>query len=198
MDQLPSGEWWPTGQHDKVAVITDQRGWSYEVVVDMGLVVSLTINPAAKQRLTQGALRGTQLNYLRDAAVSFWQEVDAALADAPATDRHPQGALNVLPVDVALLLASGEVGQLGHVVGKPSIGSFAATWNATPARATVEGKVVTRREALRSRYRRPDGTKVSAATIDSWTREARDLGLIEAATTGRGNKTPDGAVPSGN
>lgn len=179
------GEWSPTGEREQVAVITDDRGWVWEVVLDGSAVASLAVRPQGGGRLTQATLRGTQLSYLRDAAVSYWREVDSILADPEPSERHPEAAINVTPVEVAMLVASGEIGELGTIVGKPNMGVFAAVWKSTPARATVEGKVVTRREALRARYRRPDGSKVSAATIDSWVREARDLGLIGAPTTGR-------------
>jgi len=181
MDQLPSGEWWPDRDRiERVAVISDPRGWLWEVVVDGERVEAITLRPIAGRRIDQRALKAAPLGYLSDAAVSFWKSVDAGLGDRG-------GAVNVTPVTEVMEAASGEVAQ---VFGKPPIEDFAREWAGTPKNPIVAGRQTTRREALRQRYRRPDGTPVSLATIDAWTREARALGLIERATTGRGNKTP--------
>lgn len=181
MDQLPNGEWWPDrDRSERVAVISDPRGWLWEVVVEGEKVEAITLRPVSGRKLDHRTLKAAPLGYLRDAAVSFWRSVDAELSER-------DDAINMTPVAEVIEAMSGEVAQ---VLGKPTLEDFALEWTSTPKNPVVAGRQTTRREALRQRYRRPDGTPVSLATIDAWTREARTRGLIEPATTGRGNKTP--------
>lgn len=166
-----------------MAVIADPLGWTWEVVVGDDRIEAVTVRPAPGRRLDQHVMKGTPLGYLRDAAISYWRAVDAELAD-------PSGAINVTPVDAAMAAVDGDAARF---VGKPTVAEFAEVWARTERNPVINGKVTTRRDALARYFRRPDGTAVSLATIDSWTRAAREAGLIDPATTGRGNrKTTDG------
>lgn len=187
-DQDPSGEWWPTGEQERVAVVSDPNGWLWEVVIEGERIASLTVRPPRGSRLTQRTLSATALGYLRDVATTYWRDVDAATADAG-------DAVNVTPLADALMGASGEA-----QTGKPTPEEFAQAWLDTPTRQIVGRERLPRRKALTRRFLRPDGTAVSEATIDKWTREARDLGLIEPAKTGapRTTKTPGGKQPPAN
>lgn len=176
MDQLPSGEWWPDRDRlEQVAVISDESGWCWEVVVDGGRVTALTVRPPEGERVSPRALTGAPLGWLRDAAASYWREVDAAMAERG-------DAINVSSASDAIVSVGGAIEPS---VGRPTPEDFASAWKATPVRHLRDGNWVTRREALRRRYRRPNGSAVALATIDKWTREARDLGLIEPARTGK-------------
>ncbi|MGE3194105.1 MAG: hypothetical protein AB7K08_11635 [Microbacteriaceae bacterium] len=166
-----------------MTVITDPRGFTWEVVVEDGRVLALSARPHDGHRLTQTWLSAAPLGYLRDAATSFWREVDQATEDTDA-------AINMTATSEAISAASGEVADLVRHVGTPTSEDFAAAWHETPARRYERDETgsirasVTRREALRQLFRRPNGQPVSLATIDAWTRDARDAGLIPAATTG--------------
>jgi|GEM_PF-6597871 len=183
LDQLPNGEWWPNGEKERVTVVTDPRGFTWEVVVEGGKVLALSARPHEGHRLTQTWLSAAPLGYLRDAASSFWREVDAGL-------EAPQGTSNATPVAAAISAASGELAELTRFVGTPTTEDFAEAWHNTPARQyerDATGAIrsaITRRDGLRRLYRRPNGQPVSLATIDAWTRRARDVGLIPPATTG--------------
>jgi hypothetical protein len=182
MEQVPrTGEWTPSYEKERVCVITDPGDFLWEVVVESGRIASLTIQPSPGVALTQRKLSAVPLGYLRDAALSYWREVDSNLADL-------RGAANVTPEDAAM---QGAAGASQLMIGKPKPREFAVIWKSTPARQfdRKQNVWVTRRDALRVLFRRPDGTPVSLATIDSWTRAARDLKLIEAATTGKPRDT---------
>ncbi|HTL42309.1 MAG TPA: hypothetical protein VL294_12635 [Pseudolysinimonas sp.] len=190
MDQLPNGEWWPDrARLERVAVVTDPKGWTYEVVAENGRIEALTLRPPPGIKVTQRMLSGVPHGYLRDVAASYWRDVDDNLASPP-------GTVNVTPLTAALDAASGEVGPF---VGKPNMQDFARIWNATPARRfnSTTRKWEYRRAVLQTLYRRPNGSSVGPDTISAWTKEARDKKLIPPATTGRGNKASDGKQPSG-
>jgi len=181
MEQSLHGEWITSYEQERVCVISNPSEWLWEVVVDAGRIKSLTLQPRPGVTITQRKLSAVPLGYLRDVTESFWREVDRGLADMP-------GAVNVTPVSAAILAAGGEAEPF---TGKPTPEEFASLWNATPARRFDRKKKVwiTRRDALRLLFRRPNGTAVSLATIDTWTRDARDRGLIEAAKTGKPRET---------
>jgi hypothetical protein len=189
MERQPSGVWErDRDRRENVTVISNPEGWVWEVVAESGQIVALTIRPPSGERLTQRKLSGVPLGYLRDVAISQWAEVDSALQDPP-------GMINVTPLSSALDGASGEPSQL---LGKPTPERFAQTWAAVPKRRfdPATNTWITKRSALTGIFRRPNGTRVSETTIDAWTREARDLGLIEPATTGKPRtKTPDKPLP---
>lgn len=158
------------GEEREVAVLFTPSGAIYEVTVTddetgAAQITSLTIHPAPGEVIDHAALRHLPLRTIAEVAAGH-------------LDRYHDHREDGDSREVAAALASATEEPAERRRSRPDLSTFAARWHATRARAkTGDGQVTGRRDALALHY------GVKPATIDLWTRLARDEGLIE--DTGR-------------
>ncbi|GGM84172.1 hypothetical protein GCM10009721_06120 [Terrabacter tumescens] len=168
------GNAFETGARDEVVVVFDpSSGREWHVTVEQGgrgrpRITSLMIRGGS---IDQAALRQVSLGYLTEAAAGFIGSTEA---------ERDKGA----PLGEALQVASSKPGEVHVRDEAPSPETLAAQWNATPVSVIVDGRRIGRRRALADHF------GVTVWSIDKYVREARDLGLIDAATTGRRRASP--------
>lgn len=167
-------EWEPTGAHEPVVVVSDPRGWSWEITAENGQLTSVTVRPATGAHLDQRALSLVPVGYLRDVATTYLNDVERAFDEG-------------MRIEDAFREADRARGEVVTPDGSPSSEEFAEAWRATGrAEITERGTArIPRRDALAERY------GVSVYAIDKWTKRARDLGLIEPVPGKRRGRRPE-------
>ncbi|HEY4237411.1 MAG TPA: hypothetical protein VGM45_08760 [Gaiellaceae bacterium] len=166
-----------TGAMEAVVMVSDPRGWTWEVTGDGDRLTSLTVIPHPGVRLDQKALALVPVGYLHDVAARYLAIVERAVDDG-------------MRIEDALREADRAAGEVVTTDDAPTSEDFAAAWVSTPEVGVGERgtKRTGRRQALADRY------GVSVFTIDSWTRRARVEGLIPPVPgkpRGRRAQTPD-------
>jgi len=168
-----SHEWEPTRTSEPVVVVSDPRGWSWEITADAGQLASVTVRPAPGVVLDQRALSLVPVGYLRDVAITYLADVERAWNEG-------------MRIEDALREADRARGEVMTVDGSPTPEAFAAAWQAV-GRAEITDRGtgrIPRREALADRY------GVTVYAIDKWTKRARALGLLEPVPGQRRGRRP--------
>jgi hypothetical protein len=156
-----------------VRIHDPRAGWDVRVTVDRDTteVTSfelMLLGPVSSADLAQLPLK-TIAEVAAAHADLYWAAREAG--DGPRTAAHQRASVS-----------DGLVGDLPRARGKrPPMGEYAEVWlsmkrshNPTPS-----GRHLPKREALAEWF------GVNVQTIDTWTRAARDKGLLPGATTGR-------------
>ncbi|WIY83020.1 hypothetical protein [Propionimicrobium sp. PCR01-08-3] len=156
--------------NDSVVQITEpQSGWQWHIVLtpDRKAIADFRIRNIGRPQLVvdTDALAQVPLRDLVDMAKVYLSRVDTEFTDGQ-------------PVFLALTLAELEPGE-ARIDGMPTPEEYAAAWQELGPQ-TVSG--IPRRDALAARY------GVTVWTIDKWTKNARQRGLIAEARVGRGNR----------
>lgn len=173
-----TSEWEPAHYSEPVVVVSDPRGWLWEVTAEHGQLTSISVRPAPGAALDQRALSLVPVGYLRDVAATYLADVERAFDEG-------------MRIEDAFREADRARGEVVTPDGSPSPEAFAEAWQAVGrAEVTEVGRArVPRRDALAERY------GVSVYAIDKWTKRARALGLIEPVSgerRGRRPRTTDG------
>lgn len=161
-----------TGEREEVVVIFLPDGTRYEVAVDDGSgdvrITSLLVRPAPGGEADHAALRQIPLRTLAEVAAGHLDEFHS---------HREEG----LPTFAAAIEASAVGEEEPRRRGsRPDLRAFAAQWKATRSRTlTEDGRVLPKRKALAEHY------GVKEATIDLWTRLARDVELLPHTRMGR-------------
>lgn len=157
-------------EHEEVVVVSEPSGWRWELVMAGDEVEAFTVRHAEALPVDTAVLTHTPIRDLARIATAFLARVK---------ENWDEG----LGLEISLLLAELNPGDVRTLDGTPSDEEFARAWHETGPRLP-DG--TPRREALATRF------GVSVYAIDKWVQRVRRdrPGLIPAARTGRGNRTP--------